>query len=76
MVSNLSSFNWVWDGERFFADAEGRFEKYQLTKPYYATLWAKSKPTWAREMQIQYLERLGEGCGYRQGYLEGGKRMD
>lgn len=60
----------VWSGDRTW------FESQQLTKPYYDTLWAKSEPTWAREMQITYMERLGEGCTYRKLYLEGGKGMD
>lgn len=52
------------------------FETKQLTKPYYETLWEKSKPTWEKEVVIQYLERLGEGCSYRTTYLEGARRMD
>jgi quinol monooxygenase YgiN len=60
----------VWDGDREW------FETHQLTKPYYETLWARSKPTWAREMQITYLERLGEGCSYRNEYLKGGRCME
>ena len=48
----------------------------QLTKPYYATLWEKSRPTWEREVEIQYFEREREGCSYRKGYLEGGRCMD
>lgn len=61
---------------KLLADLFDGFEKHQLTKPYYDTLWAKSKPTWAREMQIAYLERLGEGCIYRQAYLDGGRFID
>ncbi|KAK5102483.1 hypothetical protein LTR70_000339 [Exophiala xenobiotica] len=32
----------VWDESREW------FETKQLTKPYYATLWEKSRPTWER----------------------------
>ena len=60
----------VWDGGREW------FVTHQLKKPYYDTLWAKSKPTWAKEMKITYLERLGEGCSYRKGYLQAGRCMD
>lgn len=60
----------VWNGDQKW------FETQQLTKPYYDELWAKSKPTWAKEMQIMFLERLGEGCSYRSGYLDGGEKMD
>ncbi|KAK5168833.1 uncharacterized protein LTR77_006142 [Saxophila tyrrhenica] len=28
------------------------FESEQLSKPYYATLWEKSRPTWRREVEI------------------------
>lgn len=52
------------------------FETKQLTKPYYDTLWAKSRPTWDKEVQIEYYERLGEGCSFREGYLQGAQRMD
>lgn len=51
------------------------FETKQLTKPYYDTLWPKSRPTWEQEVQIEYFERLGEGCSFRDGYLAGGQRM-
>ena len=60
----------VWDASREW------FEKEQLTKPYYDELWKKSKPTWEKEVRINYLERLGEGCSYRKGYLEGGELKD
>ncbi|KAK3058256.1 hypothetical protein LTR09_001334 [Extremus antarcticus] len=60
----------VWNATREW------FETEQLTKPYYATLWEGSKPTWRKECRIEYLERLGEGCSYRKGYVEGGKCMD
>ena len=60
----------VWDADREW------FETHQFKKPYYDTLWAKSKPTWAKEMKITYLDRLGEGCSYRKGYLEAGRFME
>ncbi|KAF2642430.1 hypothetical protein P280DRAFT_362754, partial [Massarina eburnea CBS 473.64] len=41
----------VWDASREW------FEKEQLTKPYYDTLWEESKPTWEKEMEIEYFER-------------------
>lgn len=52
------------------------FEKHQMTKPYYETLWAKSKPTWEADPVLEYFEREGEGCVYRKEYLNGGKQMD
>ena len=61
----------VWDA----ADQEW-FEKNQLTKAYEQALWPKSKPLWARDMEITYMERLGEGCSYRKQYLEGSKCRD
>ncbi|OQV03324.1 hypothetical protein CLAIMM_08377 [Cladophialophora immunda] len=60
----------VWAADRAW------FEAHQLTKPYYATLWERSRPTWRREVEIAYFEREGEGCAYRSGYLDGGRRMD
>lgn len=60
----------VWNASREW------FETQQLTKPYYATLWAKSKPTWEKEVKISYFERLGEGCSYRKAYLEGATCKD
>lgn len=56
----------VWSASREW------FEGVQLAKPYYAELWAKSKPTWESEMNIEYFERLGEGFTVRKGYLEDG----
>ncbi|KAK9802171.1 putative Antibiotic biosynthesis monooxygenase [Seiridium cardinale] len=50
-----------------------RFEKEQLTKPYYATMWDQSKPTWEKEAQLEYFEREGEGSIYQKGYLDGGR---
>lgn len=52
------------------------FETQQLTKPYYDTLWQGSKPTWAKPVEIQYFEREGEGCSFRQEFLQGGKMMN
>src|SRR5882757_8337522 len=43
----------VWDASREW------FESEQLTKPYYETLWQKSRPTWEKEVVIQYYEREG-----------------
>ncbi|KAF2174205.1 hypothetical protein M409DRAFT_16472 [Zasmidium cellare ATCC 36951] len=60
----------VWDESREW------FETQQMTKPYYETLWAKSKPTWEREVEIEYFEREGEGCAFREGYLGLGRKMD
>ncbi|KAK9779894.1 putative Antibiotic biosynthesis monooxygenase [Seiridium cardinale] len=50
-----------------------RFEKEQLTKTYYATMWDQSKPTWEKEAQLEYFEREGEGSIYQKGYLDGGR---
>ncbi|KAI1077746.1 hypothetical protein F5B20DRAFT_252015 [Whalleya microplaca] len=52
------------------------FETKQLTKPYYTILWEKSKPTWEKDMVIEWFEREGEGCSYRKQYLDGGKLMN
>jgi quinol monooxygenase YgiN len=60
----------VWDADREW------FESKQLTKPYYAELWDKSRPTWEKEVVINYFEREGEGCSFRKGYMAGGKSMD
>jgi len=54
----------VWDESREW------FETKQLTKPYYATLWEKSRPTWEREVQIEYMERLWEGMSYKDIFLK------
>lgn len=51
------------------------FEKEQITKPYYATLWPQSTPTWEEEVKIEYYEREGEGCIYKQEFLDQGKNM-
>ncbi|KAK5710195.1 hypothetical protein LTR17_019085 [Elasticomyces elasticus] len=47
----------VWSRDRAW------FETHQLTKPYYAELWERSRPTWEREVEIQYLEREVLGGG-------------
>jgi quinol monooxygenase YgiN len=52
------------------------FEKEQLTKPYYETLWKKSSPMWEKEVEIEYFERLGEGSSFREKYLEDANNMD
>jgi quinol monooxygenase YgiN len=59
----------VWNGSRQW------FEEEQLTKPYYTTLWPKSKPTWEKDVQLEYFEREGEGSVYRKKYLDCGKLM-
>ncbi|KAJ7131729.1 hypothetical protein C8R43DRAFT_1024410 [Mycena crocata] len=49
------------------------FEKEQLTKPYYAELWAKrrpTRPTWERELELEYFERLGEGASMKKDFAE------
>lgn len=60
----------VWNASREW------FEKEQLTKPYYAPMWEKSRPTWHKEPQIEYFERDGEGSIFRKGYLARGTLMD
>ncbi|KAF2101297.1 hypothetical protein NA57DRAFT_72739 [Rhizodiscina lignyota] len=55
----------VWSKDREW------FEQHQLTKPYYATLWQKSRSTWTKEVEIEYFERLGEGASYKEEYLNG-----
>jgi quinol monooxygenase YgiN len=59
----------VWNASREW------FEKEQLTKPYYTTLWEKSKPTWEKGVQVEYFEREGEGCIFKKEYLDGGKQV-
>lgn len=59
----------VWSKDREW------FEKEQLAKPYYATLWGKSKPTWTKDIEIEYFERLGEGASYKSLFLDGAKKM-
>ncbi|KAF2110733.1 hypothetical protein BDV96DRAFT_650836 [Lophiotrema nucula] len=60
----------VWSRDREW------FEREQLTKDYYKTLWEKSEPTYEKERAIEYFEREGEGCSYKQGYLDGGKKIE
>ena len=57
----------VWNATREW------FETVQLKKEYYGKLWEESRPTWriGKEVEIEYWERLGEGCSWREGYLEG-----
>ncbi|KAB5515365.1 hypothetical protein GE09DRAFT_1160208 [Coniochaeta sp. 2T2.1] len=52
----------VWDATKEW------FENVQLKKEYYAALWVLSKPTWERDMEIEYFERLGEGMSWKQGF--------
>lgn len=51
------------------------FEKEQMTKPYYATMFPKSEKTWIEPPKMEYFERDGEASVYRQEYLDGGKKM-
>ncbi|KAG4435184.1 hypothetical protein IFR05_009323 [Cadophora sp. M221] len=48
----------------------------QMTKPYYESLWTKSKPLWTEDIRIEYFEREGEGCAWSDEYLVGGNRME
>jgi len=52
------------------------FEKEQMTKSYYGSLWENSKPLWTKDIQIEYFQREGEGCSWSDEYLAGGKRME
>lgn len=45
------------------------FEKEQFTKPYYATLWPKSQPTWSAPVEVEFFERSGDGDLHREKYL-------
>ncbi|KAF2735001.1 hypothetical protein EJ04DRAFT_512147 [Polyplosphaeria fusca] len=56
----------VWSKDREW------FESVQLKKAYYDDLWKRSQPTWEKEMEIEFWERLGEGCSFKEGYLKGG----
>lgn len=56
----------VWDADKEW------FEREQLTKPYYEELWKGSRPTWAKEMEIEWFQREGEGCSWKKEYLNGG----
>lgn len=49
--------------------ARVQFEEEQLTKPYYEVLWQQSKPTWLHDMEIEYMERLGEGTSWKHEFL-------
>lgn len=51
------------------------FEKEQMTKPYYATMFPKSEKTWIEPPKMEFFERDGESSVYRQEYLDGGKKM-
>jgi quinol monooxygenase YgiN len=48
------------------------FVEKQLTKPYYAELWAKTEWTYRKDRRIGYMERLGEGFSWRREYLVSG----
>jgi quinol monooxygenase YgiN len=54
----------VWDATKDW------FENVQLKKQYYDDLWRRSKPTWEKEYEIEYFERLGEGTSWKKGFLE------
>ncbi|KAI5363748.1 hypothetical protein Slin14017_G057120 [Septoria linicola] len=56
--------------------APGTFRFEQFTKPYYATLWPKSEPTWAAPVEVEYFERTGDGSTYRKEFLNLGTRID
>ena len=60
----------VWSRDREW------FEKEQMTKPYYAALWERSRPLWIEEIKIEYMESFGEGRILRKGYVQGGTMMD
>jgi quinol monooxygenase YgiN len=59
----------VWDCDKEW------FENVQLKKEYYKTLWEQTEWMYEGERRIEYLERFGEGCVFRERYLEGGKKM-
>ncbi|KAE8448680.1 hypothetical protein EG329_008895 [Mollisiaceae sp. DMI_Dod_QoI] len=48
----------------------------QMTKPYYKTLWEKSKPLWIVDIKMEYYEREGEGSFWSNEYLAGGTKME
>ena len=60
----------VWDGDRRW------FETHQITKPYYEGLFEAVGPMLERDRQVEWFERLGEGCSYRKAYLDGGEGME
>ena len=60
----------VWSKDREW------FESEQMTKPYYAALWERSKPLWIEDIKIEYMESFGEGRILRREYIEGGTMMD
>lgn len=59
------------------------FETVQFKKAYYAELWARSRPTWTAEPEVEFFERVrsdgseaGTGPGiYRKGYLDGSREI-
>ena len=53
---------------KIWHESHAWFEKEQLTKPYYETLWEKSKPMWRKEGEIQYWECFGEGCSFKEDF--------
>lgn len=60
----------VWSKDREW------FEKEQMTKPCYAEMFPKSELTWTEPPKMEFFERDGEACVFRQEYLNGGKKMD
>lgn len=59
-----------------WAESREWFETKQLTKPYYAEMWPKSKPTWEKEPVLEFFEREEGICSFRKDFLEGTKRLD
>lgn len=46
-----------------------------MTKPYYAPMWSKSEATWEEPPKLEFFEREGEGCIYREEFLGLGRKM-
>lgn len=51
-------------------------EEVQMTNSAYANMWTKSQPTWDGEPKIEYYERAGEACIFRQACMDGGEKID
>jgi quinol monooxygenase YgiN len=68
--NNTFRFVEVWSKDKEW------FEEEQMTKSYYAEMWPKSQPLWEGESKIEYYERDGEACIFRQDYLDGGRKVD
>lgn len=54
------------------------FENVQMKKEYYAEMFPKSEKTWTEPPKMEFFERAEEEgvCIFREGFLEGGRRMD